>query len=56
VAVWDFERDLLQDALKSARGNRARAARLLQTTERILTYKVQKYGLEPDRFRTPPEK
>ncbi len=49
-AVSAFERDLLQDALKSARGNRARAARLLQTTERILNYKVQKYGLEPDRF------
>ena len=51
-AVSAFERDLLQDALKSARGNRARAARLLQTTERILNYKVQKYGLEPERFRS----
>jgi Nif-specific regulatory protein len=55
-AVSAFERDLLQDALKSARGNRARAARLLQTTERILNYKVQKYGLEPDRFRSAAEK
>ncbi|MBK7293980.1 MAG: sigma 54-interacting transcriptional regulator [Geothrix sp.] len=51
-AVAAFERDLLQDALKSARGNRSRAARLLQTTERILNYKVQKYGLEPERFRS----
>ena len=50
-AVAAFERDLLQDALKSARGNRSRAARLLQTTERILNYKVQKYGLEQERFR-----
>jgi Nif-specific regulatory protein len=50
-AVAAFERDLLQDALKSARGNRSRAARLLQTTERILNYKIQKYELEPDRFR-----
>ncbi len=50
-AVAAFEKDLLQDALKSARGNRSRAARLLQTTERILNYKVQKYGLEPERFR-----
>jgi Nif-specific regulatory protein len=50
-AVAAFERDLLQDALKSARGNRSRAARLLQTTERILNYKIQKYGLEPERFR-----
>jgi len=44
-AVQAFERDLIQDALKSARGNRARAARLLQTTERIFNYKLQKYGL-----------
>jgi Nif-specific regulatory protein len=51
-AVAAFERDLLQDTLKSARGNCARAARLLQTTERILNYKVQKYGLEPERFRS----
>ena len=44
-AVKAFERDLLQDALKSARGNRARAARLLQTTERIFNYKADKYGI-----------
>ncbi|MBI4912454.1 MAG: sigma 54-interacting transcriptional regulator [Acidobacteria bacterium] len=50
-AMAAFEKDLLQDALKSARGNRARAARFLQTTERILNYKVQKHGLEPERFR-----
>ncbi|MDR3683124.1 MAG: helix-turn-helix domain-containing protein [Geothrix sp.] len=52
-AVAAFERDLLQDTLKSARGNRARAARLLRTTERILNYKIKKYGLEPERFKTP---
>jgi Nif-specific regulatory protein len=51
-AVAAFERDLLQDTLKSARGNRARAARLLQTTERILNYKIKKHGLEPDRFKS----
>ena len=44
-AVAAFERDLLQDAIKSARGNRARAARLLQTTERIFNYKMRKYGI-----------
>jgi Nif-specific regulatory protein len=49
--VGAFERDLIQDALKSARGNRSRAARLLQTTERILSYKVRKYGIDAARFR-----
>ena len=48
--VATFERDLIQDALKSTRGNRARAARLLQTTERILGYKVRKYRIDCARF------
>jgi Nif-specific regulatory protein len=52
-AVAAYERDLLQDALKSARGNRARAARLLRTTERIFTYKVRKYGIELEGYRQP---
>jgi Nif-specific regulatory protein len=50
-SVEAFERDLLQDALKSTRGNRARAARLLGTTERIFNDKVRKYGVDARRFR-----
>ena len=50
-AVAAFESNLIQDALKSTRGNRARAARLLNTTERILSYKVRRYGIDPHRFR-----
>lgn len=51
AAVEAFERDLISDALKSTRGNRAKAAKLLDTTERIFAYKVNKYGIEPRRFR-----
>jgi Nif-specific regulatory protein len=51
-AVESYEKDLILDALKSARGNRAKAARLLDTTERILGYKVQKYGVDARRFRS----
>jgi Nif-specific regulatory protein len=50
-AVAVFESNLIQDALKSARGNRAKAARLLATTERILSYKVRRYGIDPRRFK-----
>jgi Nif-specific regulatory protein len=50
-ALAAYEKDLVLDALKSARGNRARAARLLDTTERILGYAVRKYGIDPSRFR-----
>ncbi|MGH3995145.1 MAG: helix-turn-helix domain-containing protein, partial [Pseudonocardiaceae bacterium] len=38
-------------ALKTTRGNRARAARLLSTTERIINYKIRRYGIDPARFR-----
>jgi Nif-specific regulatory protein len=46
-----FEKDALLDALKSARGNRAKAARLLSTTERIFNYRVRKFGIDWKRFR-----
>src|SRR5437870_8463404 len=38
-AMDAYERDLIQDALKTARGNRAKAAKLLDSTERIVGYK-----------------
>jgi Nif-specific regulatory protein len=50
-AVAAFESNLIQDALKTTRGNRARAARLLSTTERIISYKIRRYGIDPRRFR-----
>ncbi|HEV8176090.1 MAG TPA: sigma 54-interacting transcriptional regulator [Gemmatimonadales bacterium] len=50
-AVGTFERGLIVDALKTTRGNRSRAARLLGTTERVINYKVKKYGIEPARLR-----
>jgi Nif-specific regulatory protein len=51
-AVAAYERDLILDALKTTRGNRAKAARLLDTTERILNYKVQGYGIDVRRFKS----
>ena len=52
AAVESYEKDLILDALKTTRGNRARAARLLDSTERILGYKVGKYGIDLRRFRS----
>jgi Nif-specific regulatory protein len=51
-AVSSYEKDLLQDALKTTRGNRAKAARLLDTTERIVNYKVRQYGIDARRFKS----
>src|SRR5688572_744755 len=50
-AVEAFERDLIQDTLKSTKGNVAKAARQLDSTERILAYKIRNYGIDPKRFR-----
>jgi Nif-specific regulatory protein len=51
-AVEAYERDLIQDTLKTTRGNRAKAANLLKTTERVISYKINKFGIDCDRFRT----
>lgn len=50
-AIASYEKDLIQDALKTTRGNCSRAARLLSSTERILNYKVRKYAIDCGRFR-----
>ena len=50
-AVEAYEKELIMDALKTTRGNRARAARMLDTTERILGYKVEKYKIDCKRFK-----
>jgi Nif-specific regulatory protein len=49
--VFAASPNLLQDALKTTRGNRAKAARLLDTTERIINYKVRLYAIDSGRFR-----
>lgn len=48
--VQAYERDLIVDALKSSRGNIARAARALGTTQRIMGYKIRTLGIEPKRY------
>jgi Nif-specific regulatory protein len=50
-AVAAYEKDLISDALKTTRGNRAKAARLLNTTERIINYQVRKYSIDYRRFK-----
>ena len=49
--VSSYEKDLIQDALKTTRGNRRKAARLLGATERVMNYKVKKYAVDCSRFR-----
>jgi len=49
----NVERELLLDALKSARGNRAKAARALGISERLMGLRVKKHGIDARRFRVP---
>jgi len=50
-AVENVEREVIVEALKETRGNRAAAARRLGITERIMGLRVSKYGIDPRRFR-----
>ncbi len=50
-ALATYEKELIMDALKTTRGNQAKAARLLDTTERIIGYKIKKYQIDVSRFK-----
>ncbi len=51
-AVEELERELIADALKNVRGNRAKAARNLGISERIMGLRVEKYGIDTSRYKT----
>jgi Nif-specific regulatory protein len=46
------ERELIVEALKNSRGNKAKAARTLGISERLMGLRVNKHGIDPRRFRT----
>ena len=46
VKLQDLERDLIQQALERAEGNRSAAARLLGLTRDTLRYRMEKHGLQ----------
>jgi Nif-specific regulatory protein len=46
-----LERDLITDALKTTRGNKAKAARALGTTERLIGLRIARLAIDWRRFR-----
>ena len=48
-----IEREMIIEALKSCRGNKAKAAQMLGITERVMGLRVDKHGIKPREFRTP---
>jgi Nif-specific regulatory protein len=50
-AMQNFEKELIIDALKNSGGNMAEAARLLKTTERVISYSIRKLRINPKSYR-----
>jgi Nif-specific regulatory protein len=50
-AIQNYEKELIIDALKNSGGNMAEAARLLKTTERVVSYCVRKLRINPKSYR-----
>jgi Nif-specific regulatory protein len=50
-AVEAVEKELIIETLKKTNGNRTKAAEELDLTQRIINYKIDKYGIEPKRFK-----
>jgi len=52
ASLDSLEREMILDALKSSRGNMAKAARALGITERVMGLRVKKHAIDTRRFRT----
>ncbi len=50
-SVSAYEKELIQDILKTTKGNKVKAARMLGSTERILGYKIKTYGIDVSRYK-----
>jgi Nif-specific regulatory protein len=49
--VEKLEKELITEALRQTRGNQSKAAKILDTSLRILGYKIKQYNIETRRFR-----
>ena len=46
-AIANMEKEMIVDALKKCKGQQRKTAKELGITERILGYKIGKYGISP---------
>jgi Nif-specific regulatory protein len=51
-ALDRLEREMLVEALKNSRGNKAKAAEALGISERIMGLRVRKHNIEPKLYKT----
>ncbi len=47
TAVENFEKDLIIDGLKKNNGNQTKTAEFLDTSLRIINYKIHQYNIDP---------
>jgi len=51
TAVENFEKDLIIDALKQNNGNQTKTAGYLDTSLRIINYKIHQYSIDPKKYK-----
>ncbi len=51
AAVENFEKDIIIEGLKKNRGNQTKTAKHLDTSLRIINYKVHQYNIDPGKFK-----
>ena len=51
TAVENFEKELIIDALKKNNGNQTKTAAFLDTSLRIINYKIHQYSIDPKQFK-----
>jgi Nif-specific regulatory protein len=51
AAVEHYERELIVEALKHTGGNQTKASKYLDTSLRIINYKIHKYSIEPKEYK-----
>ena len=51
TSVENFERELIVDALKQTNGNQTKAAKILDTSLRIINYKIHNYSIDPKQYK-----
>jgi len=51
AAVENFEKDLIIEGLKKHSGNQTKTAKYLDTSLRIINYKIHQYNIDPKKFK-----
>jgi len=51
ASVENFEKELIIDGLKKNNGNQTRTAKYLDTSLRIINYKIHQYNIDPKKYK-----